>query len=130
MMNYFKDFQFIVFFIDTHAEIKTSIPAVQHSQLNMKPNRRVPCQGEELLCDTKPCDLVTIPFINNFISSPLYKITELGSTGKNHSAELTDYLVKKRLQSCKFIYQGWLLWDAMCSACNDHHYTYKIDIYK
>lgn len=27
MMNHFKDFQFVVFIIDTHAEIKTSIPA-------------------------------------------------------------------------------------------------------
>lgn len=27
MMNHFKDFQFVVFIIDTHAEIKTSISA-------------------------------------------------------------------------------------------------------
>lgn len=47
--------------------------------------------------DKRPCTLVTIPFINNFLSPPFYKITELGSTGKNQTTELTDNLNKNRL---------------------------------
>ena len=55
------------------------------------------------------------------MSSPLYKITELGSTAKNHSTELTDYLVNKNIR-CKYTYQGCLSCNVVCSACDDHHY--------
>lgn len=89
MMNYFKDLQFVVFLINAHAEIQTSIPAhntlLEAAQwLKSKMTKKI-YQERDSHYDSKNGNVLAIPFINNFISSPLDKITELGSSGKDHS---------------------------------------------
>ena len=66
---------------------------------------------------------IAIPFINNFMSSPFYKITLLGSTGKNHSTELTDYLLKNKLHIVRIVNLQNVKFDVQCLTCSSHDNT-------